>query len=148
MPSQCLVPQDPLDVGGREKHDRPLEHREHGLPFSPRKEPAHHRLDLGPSEGDTVKALGQLRHRLRPGAPRHFGDQGLGELVVRAPRPLEDIPGPGRAERIVAACAKVALDGLGEGVSCHGVILPNHDRRPLGPVSDRVGGSGLPDAGQ
>ena len=98
--------------------------REHGVLLCTRKQPPDHGLDLGPSEGDAVKGLGQIGRRPRLGAPHHLRDQGLNERVVCAPRPLDDIPWPGHAERVVAPRAEVALDGLGEGVSCHGGILP------------------------
>jgi len=128
--------------------DRSLEQGEHGLPFDPRKEPGNHRLDLEPSEGDTVKALGQLGRRPGLGAPRHFRDQCLNQLFVRTPRPLDDIPRPRRAAGIVVPRAEVALDGFGDGVSSHGGrILPSGGKNMLqGRVNpSEAGPRGSPD---
>jgi len=51
------------------------------------------------------------------GIDPHFRDANF----VCPPRPLDDVPWPGRTERIVPPRTDVALDGLGEGVSCGGL---------------------------
>ena len=102
---------DALDVFGRHKHQRALEHPKDGLAFFLRKEARHHGRKLPAGERRGIE-IAKFRRRRHPrSSVADLGDQGRLQLRRSTPGAFEEVTVPTIEVRIMPTCRQVVCGG-------------------------------------